>query len=108
MQVDHRQLGVLPLYEIIEAMNSKEKKYRLCSYKNATLGHCRFILVEWMVEICEDFRLNNLTVHSAIGIFGICLLMFIGGLLDRVLLSTEVAKSKLQLIAITCILLAGM
>ena len=55
----------------------------------------RRLLVDWMCEVGDELRLHNSTMHVAV--------LF----LDRMLQSVTVAKSRLQLVAISCILIAA-
>lgn len=56
----------------------------------------RMIVVSWMVEVAEEFRLQQETLHLAVG------------LLDRFLCSTQdVPRCVLQLLAVACVLLAA-
>eukprot|EP00878_Enallax_costatus_P000807 GHUV01000931.1.p1 GENE.GHUV01000931.1~~GHUV01000931.1.p1 ORF type:complete len:403 (+),score=88.50 GHUV01000931.1:210-1418(+) len=56
----------------------------------------RMIVVSWMVEVAEEFRMQQETLHLAVG------------LLDRFLnTSQDVPRCVLQLLAVACILLAA-
>jgi hypothetical protein len=55
----------------------------------------RRVLVDWICEVGEDFYLSISTMHVAVGY------------LDRILQAVCVQKNRLQLVALTCILIAG-
>ncbi|KAF6257557.1 cyclin-like protein [Scenedesmus sp. NREL 46B-D3] len=56
----------------------------------------RMIVASWMVEVAEEFRLQQETLHLA------------AGLLDRFLSSTQdVPRCVLQLLAVACLMLAA-
>lgn len=55
----------------------------------------RRVLVDWMCDAGEWFRLTNSTMHVAVGY------------LDRILQQVPVAKNRLQLVAMCCIIIAG-
>lgn len=55
----------------------------------------RTILVDWLVEVTDEFRLNVHTLHIAVGY------------IDRFLSSMAVQRGKLQLVGVTCMLLAA-
>lgn len=55
----------------------------------------RSVLVDWLVDVCEEFRLSSQTLHITIA----CV--------DRYLSKKNVPKNRLQLVGITCILIAS-
>lgn len=55
----------------------------------------RTILVDWLVEVREEYKLRNETLHLAVNF------------LDRFLSSMSVLKGKLQLVGTAAILLAA-
>jgi len=55
----------------------------------------RRILVDWMCEAGEVFRLQKCTVHVAVGY------------MDRILEEVAVAKNRLQLVAMCCLIIAS-
>eukprot|EP00937_MAST-01D_sp_MAST-1D-sp2_P001889 g1889.t1 len=55
----------------------------------------RRLLVDWMCEVGDEVNLHNSTMHVAV--------LF----LDRMLQSTQVSRSQLQLVAIACTLIAA-
>jgi len=59
---------------------------------NATM---RAILVDWLVEVAEEYRLESETLHLSINY------------IDRFLGYVPVARSKLQLVGVSCMLLAA-
>ena len=75
-------------------MQKSEKKHRIYNDQSKYLKHRR-IIVDWMCEVGEEFKLGPLTIH--------CSVRF----LDRVLSSLDVAKNRLQLVAMACILIAS-
>lgn len=55
----------------------------------------RRLLVDWIFEIGEEYKLANSTMHVAVGYF------------DRVLQGMDVHRSRYQLVAMACFLLAA-
>jgi hypothetical protein len=55
----------------------------------------RRLLVDWISELGEDYSLANTTVHAAVE------------LLDRFLQSMDVHRTRYQLVAMACFLIAG-
>jgi cyclin A len=55
----------------------------------------RTILVDWLAEVAEEFRLHVQTLHRAVGY------------VDRFLSSMAVIRGKLQLVGVTCLMLAA-
>jgi cyclin A len=54
----------------------------------------RAILLDWLVEVCVKFRLTPETYYLTVN------------LLDRYLTSAVVQRNQLQLVGVTCLLLA--
>lgn len=54
----------------------------------------RAILIDWLVEVAEEYRLAQETLHLAVNY------------IDRFLSYVPVARSKLQLVGVTCMLIA--
>jgi len=63
--------------------------------QNDISANMRDILVNWLNEVVDDFQLNKHTLFLAIE------------LVDRVLESQVICKSKLQLVGITCLFIAA-
>lgn len=59
---------------------------------NATM---RGILIDWLVEVAEEYRLEAETLHLSVNY------------IDRFLSCVPVARSKLQLVGVTCMLIAS-
>ena len=55
----------------------------------------RTILVDWLAEVAEEFGLHVQTLHRAVGY------------VDRFLSSMAVIRGKLQLVGVTCLMLAA-
>ena len=55
----------------------------------------RAILVDWLVEVAEEYRLHPQTLHVAVSY------------IDRFLSEMSVQRGKLQLVGVTCMLLAA-
>ena len=56
---------------------------------------CRYILVDWLLEVAEMKEFPSATVHLAVS------------LLDRYLLRRKIQKTQLQLLGITALVLAS-
>ena len=55
----------------------------------------RTILVEWLIDVSNKFRLKQETAHMTID------------LLDRYMLTTPVSKNILQLVGVSCLFIAS-
>ena len=55
----------------------------------------RAILVDWLVEVAEEYRLHSQTLYAAVAY------------IDRFLSEMSVQRGKLQLVGVTCMLLAA-
>ena len=55
----------------------------------------RGILVDWLVEVAEEYKLSADTLYLSVGY------------IDRVLSVQPVARTKLQLLGVTCMLIAS-
>ena len=55
----------------------------------------RAILVDWMVEVAQEYKLHSETLFQAVG------------LVDRYLSIIQVPRNHLQLIGVTCMLLSS-
>jgi hypothetical protein len=80
--------------EIFMDMQKNEKKHRVYNDTSKYLKHRR-IIVDWMCEVGEEYKLSPLTIHCAVRY------------LDRVLSTLDVAKNRLQLVAMSCILIGA-
>ena len=86
--------------EFINNLLDKENKLRpdqnyLGNHPNLINEH-RAILVDWLIEICEDLGFKRDTLHFAVNY------------LDRFLSKTEnIEKNIMQLIGISCLSIAG-
>ncbi|XP_008498315.1 G2/mitotic-specific cyclin-B3 [Calypte anna] len=84
--------------EIFEYMRGREEKFILPNYmENQTdiSGDMRAILVDWMVDVQENFELNHETLYLAVK------------LVDHYLVEVVSTRDKLQLIGSTAILIAS-
>jgi len=55
----------------------------------------RSILVEWLVEVAEEYNLTLNTLHLTVSF------------VDRFLARAKIARSSLQLLGVTCMLIAS-
>lgn len=76
-----------------EDLQQKTRSFR--SHVDAAYQGLRSAVVDWICQVCRACALKSLTTHSAIG--------FVDMLLDMV----PVDKSRIQLVAIACILIAA-
>ncbi|CAN8188862.1 unnamed protein product [Coccothraustes coccothraustes] len=84
--------------EIFEYMREREEKFILPDYMEKQTdisGDMRAILVDWMVEVQENFELNHETLYLAVK------------LVDHYLVEVVSMREKLQLIGSTAILIAS-
>ncbi|XP_058704259.1 G2/mitotic-specific cyclin-B3 isoform X1 [Poecile atricapillus] len=84
--------------EIFEYMREREEKFMLPDYMEKQTdisGDMRAILVDWMVEVQENFELNHETLYLAVK------------LVDHYLVEVVSMREKLQLIGSTAILIAS-
>lgn len=86
------------LYEIWEMHRKNENLLKAKSgymQKQSTVNETmRSILIDWLVDVSVHFELQNETLHLAVSY------------LDRVLSETNLDKSKLQLLGVTCMKIA--
>ncbi|XP_061224966.1 G2/mitotic-specific cyclin-B3 isoform X2 [Neopsephotus bourkii] len=83
--------------DIFEYMRGREEKFILPDYMEKQpdiSGEMRAILVDWMVEVQENFELNHETLYLAVK------------LVDHYLVEVVSMRDKLQLIGSTAILIA--
>ncbi|XP_068008318.1 G2/mitotic-specific cyclin-B3 isoform X1 [Melanerpes formicivorus] len=84
--------------DIFEYMRSREEKFLLPDFMEKQpdiSGDMRAILVDWMVEVQENFELNHETLYLAVK------------LVDHYLVEVVSMRDKLQLIGSTAILIAS-
>ncbi|KAM9538580.1 G2/mitotic-specific cyclin-B3 isoform 1-T2 [Guaruba guarouba] len=84
--------------DIFEYMRGREEKFILPDYMEKQpdiSGDMRAILVDWMVEVQENFELNHETLYLAVK------------LVDHYLVEVVSMRDKLQLIGSTAILIAS-
>ncbi|KAG7321167.1 hypothetical protein KOW79_015582 [Hemibagrus wyckioides] len=101
--VDQEQAGdylMSPEYakDIFDYLRDREEKFVLTDYMHAQLdlnASMRGILIDWMVEVQENFELNHETLYLAVK------------LTDHYLSVTEVMRESLQLIGSTAMLIAA-
>jgi hypothetical protein len=80
--------------EVYRAMLLREGEHPAIDQTAAYLQY-RSIIVDWMCEVAEEFKLNPYAVQLSVHYF------------DLVLQQVKVKKSQLQLVAMCCTLLAG-
>lgn len=101
--VDKEQVGdclTSPEYakDIFDYLRKREEKFVLTDYMHTQPdlnGSMRGILIDWMVEVQENFELNHETLYLAVK------------LTDHYLSVTEVRRACLQLIGSTAMLIAA-
>jgi hypothetical protein len=99
---EQHQAAMHNIYDLdfINNLLEKENKFKpdenyFVNHSNLTLEH-RAILVDWIMEICEDLAFKRDTLHFAVNY------------LDRFLSKTEnIEKNILQLIGVACLSIAG-
>jgi len=92
------QLCKIYVNDIYEYLRESEVKYRPIDYmlqQREINSSMRAILVDWLVEVAEEYKLSSETLY-----LGVCYL-------DRYLSKRSVARSKLQLVGVACLLLAS-
>lgn len=80
--------------EILSKMYLTEQLGKRGSVEPKHLAYRR-LLVDWMCEVGEAFRIGKTTMHVAVGY------------LDRILQDVAVTKARLQLVALCCLLIAA-
>eukprot|EP01043_Picozoa_sp_COSAG02_P058898 COSAG02_NODE_7410_length_3027_cov_30.403689_2_plen_177_part_00 len=80
--------------EVYAAMLIRERQRIPIDQTNSYLQY-RTIIVDWMCEVAEEFKLNPYAVQLSVHYF------------DLALQRVKVKKSQLQLVAMCCTLLAG-
>ncbi|XP_031119545.1 cyclin-A2-2-like [Ipomoea triloba] len=98
----HRDPQMCTLYapDIYTNLHAKELDQRLSAdyierlQRDITEG-MRGILIDWLVEVCEEYRLAPDTLYLTVN------------LIDRFLSENYIEKRKLQLLGVTCMLIAS-
>lgn len=89
----------LSLQKMHKKMRKKEQlqqqRRSFTSHSDPIYQQCRHAVVDWVSQVGEVCGLRNLTIHAAIG--------FVDMLLDI----TPIDTSRIQLVAVACILIAG-
>ncbi|CAH1245697.1 CCNB3 [Branchiostoma lanceolatum] len=99
-QENIRDPTLVPHYaqDIFLYMKNREEKYLLPQYLKIHNAHLepymRAILVDWLVEVQENFELNHETLYQAVKI------------VDHYLAKTKVSKEKLQLVGATALFMS--
>lgn len=88
------QIAGLDPREVYRAMLAREREMIPIDQEAAYLQY-RSIIVDWMCEVAEEFKLNPYAVQLSVHYF------------DLALQQVKVKKSQLQLVAMCCTLLAG-
>lgn len=85
---------VLVSAEAYQNMRMAENVHRVFDPRAKYIRYRR-LLVDWMFEAGEHYRLSNVTCHVAVGY------------MDRVLQTVAVARNRLQLVACCCFIIAA-
>eukprot|EP00808_Paulinella_micropora_P017193 g65963.t1 len=80
--------------EVLETYQTQEPKFMVYN-PNSQYVKYRRVVVDWMCEVGEEFQFATTTTHIAIKY------------LDRLLGTLEVAKARIQLVAMACIFVAA-
>ncbi|KAL1124781.1 hypothetical protein AAG570_001402 [Ranatra chinensis] len=83
--------------DIFEYLKSREKNFRICDYMEKQSGInklMRALLVDWMVEVQENFELNHETLYLSVKI------------VDLYLSKVIISKDKLQLVGCASLFIA--
>lgn len=80
---------------LLKQCESKRVRRNYMSSQRSITAEMRAILVDWMVDVSQKFKLLPQTLFMAVG------------LLDRFLSLGQVEQSKLQLVGITCVMIIG-
>lgn len=85
--------------EIYEAIRSREAFYlpkvEYMTKQPDLTEHMRTVLVDWLVEVAEEYKLLSETLYMSINY------------VDRFLSNFTIPKEKLQLLGVTCMLIAS-
>ena len=80
---------------IFENLLEKQKHCRIAYNPDGKYLRYRSIIIDWMAEVCDEYTLPAVICHLSVRY------------LDEILGREDVAKSKLQLVALCCILVAA-
>lgn len=83
-----------PVFHVLQKLRRATPSY-LESVQTDMNASMRAILVDWLVEVCQEYRLVSDTLFLAVSY------------LDRYLSLVPVSRSRLQLVGVTCLLLAA-
>ncbi len=83
-----------PVFHVLQKWRRATPSY-LESVQTDMNASMRAILVDWLVEVCQEYRLVSDTLFLAVSY------------LDRYLSLVPVSRSRLQLVGVTCLLLAA-
>mmetsp|Transcript_13053 Transcript_13053/g.40211 ORF Transcript_13053/g.40211 Transcript_13053/m.40211 type:complete len:318 (+) Transcript_13053:142-1095(+) len=86
--------------DIMRTLGENERLYSIfrdyfTHVQTDVTDNMRSILVDWLVEVCEEFKLNQETLHLAVNY------------LDRFLQVQPIRRSQVQLVGVSCLLLAA-
>ncbi|XP_026289841.1 G2/mitotic-specific cyclin-B3 [Frankliniella occidentalis] len=85
-------------YDIFEYLKEREAKYRISDYMDKQIDLTRFmrsLLIDWMVEVQENFELNHETLYLGVKI------------VDTYLSKVPVGKQTLQLVGAAAMFIAS-
>ncbi|KAL1801949.1 hypothetical protein ACET3Z_030596 [Daucus carota] len=87
------------IYQCLRSMEAEEKRRPLSNYMekvqtDITIG-MREILVDWLVEVADEYKLISDTLYLAVSY------------IDRYLSSHALSRNKLQLLGVSCMLIAS-
>ncbi|XP_076886649.1 cyclin-A2-1-like isoform X1 [Bidens hawaiensis] len=98
----HKDPRMCSLYasELFNSLRVAELKWRpsvnyMKTVQRDITQEMRGILIDWLVEVCEEYRLGAETFHLTVT------------LIDRYLSKVYIEKQRLQLLGITCMLIAS-
>lgn len=92
------QLCKIYVNDIYDYLRESEVRYHASDYmphQKEINPNMRAILVDWLVEVVEEYKLSTETLYLGVGY------------LDRYLSKKSVVRSKLQLVGVACMLLAS-
>ncbi|WVZ17985.1 hypothetical protein V8G54_005307 [Vigna mungo] len=93
------QLYVSEIYEYLHAMEMQRKRRPMIDYiekvQREVTVIMRTILVDWLVEVAEEYNLHSDTLHLSVSY------------IDRFLSVNPVNKSRLQLLGVSAMLIAA-
>ncbi|KAK4377235.1 hypothetical protein RND71_003531 [Anisodus tanguticus] len=97
---DVQKCGYAPLiYQHLHSLEVEERRRPLSNYmekvQNDVTSTMRMILVDWLVEVAEEYKLVSDTLYLAVTY------------VDRYLSSHVLARDRLQLLGVSCMLVAS-